>query len=193
MRESPEIQLCQRLKAHRERQKMSLRALAAKSGLSINAISRIERGDSSPTVASLARLAEALGMPIGAFFEAPPGPTGAVLRRDRRPRTEAEGVVLESLAAGLPGQAFEAYMLTLEPGASCLPSTVAHRGQEFLLCLQGAVICQVAEETHPLASGDSLLFQASRPHQCRNDGRGFATLLLVHECQPQDRSPHLDL
>src|SRR3990172_2789462 len=121
MRESTEIKLCQRLKAHRERQGMSLRALAAKSGLSINAVSRIERGDSSPTVASLARMAEALGIPIGAFFEAPPAPAAAVLRRDRRPRTEAEGVLLENLAPGAPDPRLEPGLLTLVPPAGTPP------------------------------------------------------------------------
>jgi len=192
MRESSEVQLGQRVKSLRERQQLSLRALAARSGVSINAISRIERGETSPTVASLRRLAAALGQPIGAFFPDGPAPAAAVVRRDRRLRSEGEGVVLESLATGLPDQRFEPYMLTLEPGASNLPAPVTHGGQEFLLCLQGSVICLVGEETHPLAAGDSLIYVASRPHLCRNDGRGFATLLLVHEREPQERSPHLE-
>jgi len=191
MRESSEVKLGQSVKTLRERQGLSLRALAARSGVSINAISRIERGETSPTVASLRRLAAALGQPIGAFFADGPAPASMVVRRDRRLRSEGEGVVLESLAIGLPDQRFEPYMLTLEPGASNLPGPVTHTGQEFLLCLQGSVLCLVGEETHPLAAGDSLLFLATRPHLCRNDGRGFATLLLVHERQPQERSPHL--
>jgi transcriptional regulator with XRE-family HTH domain len=192
MRESSEVQLGQRVKSLRERQQLSLRALAVRSGVSINAISRIERGETSPTVASLRRLAAALGQPIGAFFPDGPARAAAVVRRDRRLRSEGEGVVLESLATGLPDQRFEPYMLTLEPGASNLPAPVTHGGQEFLLCLQGSVICLVGEETHPLAAGDSLIYVASRPHLCRNDGRGFATLLLVHEREPQERSPHLE-
>jgi transcriptional regulator with XRE-family HTH domain len=192
MRESSEVQLGQRVKSLRERQELSLRALAARSGVSINAISRIERGETSPTVASLRRLAAALGQPIGAFFPDGPAPAAVVVRRDRRLRSEAEGVVLESLATGLPDQRFEPYMLTLEPGVSNLPAPVTHGGQEFLLCLQGSVICLVGDETHPLAAGDSLIYLAGRPHLCRNDGRGFATLILVHEREPQERSPHLE-
>ena len=192
MRESSEVQLGQRVKTLRERRGLSLRALAARSGVSLNAISRIERGETSPTVVSLRRLAAALGQPIGAFFADGQAPTAMVVRRDRRLRSEGEGVVLENLAIGLPDQPFEPYMLTLEPGASSLPAPVVHGGQEFLLCLQGSVLCLVGEETHALATGDSLLYLATRPHLCRNDGRGFATLLLVHERLPQDRSPHLE-
>jgi len=192
MRELSEVQLGRQVKDARERQGLSLRALAARSGVSINAISRIERGETSPTVVSLRRLAAALGQPIGAFFADGQATASMVVRRDRRLRSEGEGVVLENLAIGLPDQRFEPYMLTLEPGASNLPAPVTHGGQEFLLCLQGSVLCLVGEEAHPLATGDSLLFLATRPHLCRNDGRGFATLLLVHERLPQDRSPHLE-
>jgi len=86
-------------------------------------------------------------------------------------------------------------MLTLEPRASTPSEPITHSGQEFLLCLQGSVQVRVGEQTHPLATGDSLTFQASQPHACRNDSQGFATLLLVHDRDPQAagaRSPHLE-
>jgi transcriptional regulator with XRE-family HTH domain len=121
MRELSEVQLGRQVKDARERQWLSLRALAARSGVSINAISRIERGETSPTVVSLRRLAAALGQPIGAFFSDGPAPASMVVRRDRRLRSEGEGIVLESLAFGLPDQRFEPYMLTLEPGPAVSP------------------------------------------------------------------------
>lgn len=51
----------------------SMRSLARDSGLSTNALSMIERGRTSPSVSTLYKLAEALGVPITAFFrlEAP--------------------------------------------------------------------------------------------------------------------------
>jgi transcriptional regulator with XRE-family HTH domain len=180
------------VKEARDHQGLSLRALAARSGLSINAISRIERGESSPTVASLARLAQALGLPMTALFEPAPAGLATVLRRDRRLRSEVEGVVLESLTPGLPQQRFEPFMLTLEPGAASPPGPAAHPGQEFLLCLQGSLICQIGGESHRLGAGDSLFFEATQPHRCLNQGPGFATLIVVHERDPQAApSPHL--
>ncbi len=59
----------QRIRELRTGQGLSLRALAALSNLSTNAISLIERGDNSPTVSSLHSLATALAVPITAFFE----------------------------------------------------------------------------------------------------------------------------
>lgn len=190
-----EDQLGRQVREARERRGLSLRALAARSGVSINAISRIERGETSPTVASLRRLAAALGEPVAAFFADGPAPAAVVVRREHRLRAKGQGAVLESLSAGMPDPCFVPFMLTLEPGASSLPLPVAHSGQEFVLCLQGSVLCQVGEQTHPLAAGDSLTFLADQPHQCRNDSRGFATLIVVHEHDPHAarwRSPHLE-
>ena len=58
----------QRLRAERG---LSMRALAKASGLSANALSMIERGRTSPSVGTLYKLADALGVPVTAFFGTP--------------------------------------------------------------------------------------------------------------------------
>ena len=58
----------QQIRAIREKQEFSLRALAERCGLSVNAVSLIERGENSPTVSSLHLLATALDVPITDFF-----------------------------------------------------------------------------------------------------------------------------
>ena len=68
MAESLQPDVGQALRTLREQRGLSLRALAEKSGLSFNAITRIEHGENSPTVASLHLLADALNVPITAFF-----------------------------------------------------------------------------------------------------------------------------
>ena len=69
MIEQAEPNVGQRIRMLRDQRKLSLRALADRCGLSINAISLIERGENSPTVSSLHVLATALGVPITDFFE----------------------------------------------------------------------------------------------------------------------------
>lgn len=195
MMERLEESVGRRIRSLREAQDLSLRALAARSGLSINAISRIERGQSSPTVGSLQNLASALGVPIPALFDGGGAPAVVLVRRDQRMRSEGSGVVLESLASGLPGQHLDPYLMTLEPGANSFSKPVSHRGEEFLHCLQGNVACRVADESHSLTPGDSFLFQANQPHLYRNEGQGFATVLLMLERQPDGppvRGFHLD-
>ena len=75
-----------RLRILREQRGLSLRELAERCDLSFNAISRIERGENSPTVSTLHQLANALSVSITAFFEAGHEEATVLIRRDRRLR-----------------------------------------------------------------------------------------------------------
>jgi transcriptional regulator with XRE-family HTH domain len=168
-----------RLRILREQRGLSLRELAERCDLSFNAIGRIERGDSSPTVSTLHQLANALEVSIGALFEN--GHEGAVvfIPRDRRLRSEANGISMESLGSGLRDQKLEPFLATVVPGAGSSPIT--HNGEEFVHCLAGIIRYQVNDETYSLEAGDSLLFEASQAHCFTNPGDTAALLLLVFQ------------
>jgi transcriptional regulator with XRE-family HTH domain len=163
----------------RVRKGLSQRALAQESGLSANAISRIERGESSPTVTSLHRIAAALDVPIVDFFETGAQLSRVLVRRTERLRTRGEGVLIESLGSGLPGQMLEPFLMTLENGSTCGEEPITHAGEEFVLCLEGKVEYLIEDEWHVLEVGDSLLFQSEQRHLCRNIGEEDAVVLLV--------------
>jgi len=167
-----------KLRQLRERQGLSLRALAQQCGLSINAISRIERGDSSPTVSSLHLLASALKVPITAFFEESADQTTVLVRRDHRLRSQAQGIMMESLGIGLPNQQIEPFLVTVEAGAGSSKEPITHAGEEFVYCMEGAVAYRVNNQIYELAAGDSLLFEASQPH-CFYNASGRSTILLL--------------
>jgi len=166
---------------HRRRRErgLSLRDLARDSGLSPNAISRIERGESSPTVSSLHQLATALDVEVGEFFQPPLEDSTVVVREHQRPRTSGEGILIESLGSGLPGQRMGPFFMTLLPGACGGEEPISHAGEEFVYCLEGEVDYLVQGEWHRLRPGDSLLFLASQHHRCKNTGLVEAKLLLV--------------
>lgn len=68
------------LRSLRNERGLSLRALAELCELSPNTISLVERGETSPSVSTLHRLATALGVPITAFFTEPVEKTHVILR-----------------------------------------------------------------------------------------------------------------
>jgi transcriptional regulator with XRE-family HTH domain len=168
-----------RIRELREARGYSLRALADRSGLSLNAISRIERGESSPTVSSLQRLATTLSVPISEFFELGTEYGTILVRKNQRLRTRGEGVLIESLGSGLQGQMMEPFLMTLQPGAIGGEEPISHAGEEFVYCVQGEVEYLVDEEWHRLEAGDSLLFQSPQPHMCRNTSLSKAIVLLI--------------
>lgn len=171
----------QRLRALREARGLSLRALAARCDLSVNAISRIERGEHSPTVTSLHLLAQALGVPIAAFFQSEQQSTTVLVRGGNRMAADRGGMRIESLGSGLRNQQLEPFLVTLAPGAGADSSPVTHAGQEFVYCLTGEVMYRVADEAYRLRMGDSLLFEASQPHCLANESEAAALVLLVFQ------------
>ena len=159
-----------RIRAIREQRKLSLRALAKRCNLSTNAISLIERGDSSPTVSSLHALATALGVKITDFFEEAHNQAVVFVRGDQRLRTGGNGLVMESLGIGLHNQQIEPFLVTIEPGSNNRCDPITHPGQEFVYCLDGEIEYRIGDQAFCLTAGDSLLFEASQPHCFHNIG-----------------------
>ena len=171
----------QRIRELRTGQGLSLRALAALSNLSTNAISLIERGDNSPTVSSLHSLATALAVPITAFFEQQVDGLVIHLKNNSRPASETAGVKMESLGNGLPNQQLEPFLMTIEPGGSSTSSQITHSGEELVYVLGGSLICRINEEEYKLEKGDSLLFLASQPHIYRNQTKKPAQIVIIFQ------------
>lgn len=168
-----------RVRLLREQKGLSLRALAQKCGLSVNAISRIERGDTSPTVSSLQMLATALEVPITELFSDHTEHLTVFIPRDHRLRSKTNGIIMESLGFGLRNQQLEPFMILLNPEDDNMMDEVSHTGQEFVLCVEGKVEYSVGGSVYSLEEGDSLLFEASQPHCFRNAGDKRARMVLV--------------
>lgn len=170
-----------RIRAIREQRGFSLRALAERCNLSVNAISLIERGENSPTVSSLHTLATALGVKITNFFEDPNEHAVVFVKQDRRLATQGNGLMMERLGIGLRNQQLEPFMVTVEPGVGNTSEPIVHPGQEFVYCLAGEIQYQIGGQVYCLESGDSLLFEATRPHCFRNVGEFPAQVLLIFQ------------
>jgi transcriptional regulator with XRE-family HTH domain len=168
-----------RMREIREQRGYSQRDLANRAGLSTNAISRIERGENSPTVSSLHQLATALDVPIVSFFENGEQLATVLVRKNRRLRTRGEGVLIENLGSGLPGQMLEPFLIKLSPGAVCGEEPISHSGEEFVYCDEGEIEYLVDQEWHRLEAGDSLIFQSQQPHLCRNTSLETSVVLIV--------------
>lgn len=169
-----------RLRELRQERGKSMRALARMSGLSTNALSMIERGLTSPSVSTLYKISEALGIPITAFFRsAPPLHEIVFIKADERSRVTFQRGIWE----GLGGEAFtgrvEPFMLTLEPGASSGRMGLIHSGHEFVLCIQGELEYEVEAQRFLLEPGDSLLFASRLQHRWRNPGKTTTHAVFV--------------
>lgn len=173
-----------RLRALRRRRGLSLRALAELCGLSVNTISLVERGKTSPSVATLHRLATALGVSMTFFFEEEEEQQDVVfVKADRRTRTRSDSVIMENLGSGLRDQTMEPLLVTLQPRAGSGDEPIVHLGHEFVFCLEGTIKYEIRSDSYLLDAGDSLIFGAHLPHRWWNAGDSVSTILLILQTQ----------
>ena len=170
-----------RLRTLREQQGLSLRALVERCGLSINAISLIERGENSPTVSTLHRLATALNVSITDLFQDEVRQTVVLIKQGRGPCSQSYGSVMESLGVGLSNQQLEPFRMTINPGTGNFNDPIAHPGEEFIHCLQGEIDYSIGNQIYHLEKGDSLLFDATQQHAYRNLSQELAVILIVFQ------------
>lgn len=190
-REAVSVDVASRLRDLRESRGISMRALATKSGLSANALSMIERGKTSPSVSTLYKLAEALGVSITAFFGPESEKKQAVfMKSDERTRMSFTRGVFEALGGEHFSGRVEPFMLTLESGASCGPHSMSHTGHEFVFCLRGQLDYQVEKNDYHMEAGDSLLFAAQLKHKWRNPSHNVTNALIIISGFAEGEEPH---
>lgn len=157
------------IRRQRKRQDMTMAMLADAAGLSQGMLSKIETGQTSPSLATLASLAEALAVPLSSFFSATEVsrdvshvPAGEGIAIDRR-GTRA-GHTYQLLGHSVRGNlSVEPYLITLDTGSEPYDE-FRHEGMEFIHMLSGRVIYRHGDRQYPLGPGDSLFFDALSPH-----------------------------
>ena len=178
---NPMSQLGRDLRALRKAQRMTLAELAETSGRSVSFLSKIERGQARPSVTALQAIAEALGVPVGWFFETA-GPVPAeerpfIVRADRRRRLTYSGIAGTDymgfqdhlLSAGLDGQ-LALGISTYEPNGRTGDDLYTHDGEEAGLVIAGEIELTLDAQVFLLKAGDSFSFRADIPHRYRNPG-----------------------
>jgi transcriptional regulator with XRE-family HTH domain len=148
----------------------SLAQLAQRSSLSTAAVHKIEKSGMTPTIASLMKIAAALGKSVSHFVDEPETPDVMVVRGDERARvyTSKQGLELRNLSGRYGSLAMAGAEAVMEPGADSGPTPMRHPGEELVIVLEGRIEFTVAGEAHDLGAGDSIHFRTTRPHSWRN-------------------------
>lgn len=162
----------EKLHSARTSRGLSLQALAEASGISTGMISQIERGLANPSINTISKLASALGLQLGIFFE-PHAPTDQeiVVRKHQRRRIGIPdpNFVYELLVPDL-SRTLEFVWVESAPGASTENSPFRHEGEECGLVLQGKLEVHLGDNVFVLEAGDSIIFDSRIPHWYRNAG-----------------------
>jgi transcriptional regulator with XRE-family HTH domain len=156
-------------RARRERG-WSLAQLAQRSGLSAAAVHKIEKSGMTPTIASLMKVAAALGKSVSYFVDEPANANVNVIRGDERAKvyTSKQGLELRNLSGRYGGFAMAGAEAVVESLADSGPVPMNHPGEELVIVLEGRMEFEVDGECHEVGAGDSIHFRSVRPHAWRN-------------------------
>jgi quercetin dioxygenase-like cupin family protein len=157
---------------------MTLKELSDAAGVSIGYISQIERDQVTPTLGTLAHVAQALGVGLDYFVSMPKVSDSLVRRKDRR-RFSLDGMTqqYEQVGVELPNHEMSAFMIHVPAGYSS--ETVSHDGEEFIHVLVGQIEMVLDGEEFTMREGDSLHYRGNRQHSWSNRSSGTAQLLWV--------------
>lgn len=171
----------------RNKRDLTLQDLANLTGLSKPNLSQIENNLVTPPIATLLKIATALGVPIGHFFqESPQKSDMIVIRKEDRygvakgPHISHIGYQYEPLAYPKIDKSMEPFIVHMEERESSEIVYNNHRGEEFLYVLEGRLEFYYGEETVILEEGDSLYFDSVLPHGYRGIDGPAKTLVVIY-------------
>src|SRR5205807_3145877 len=175
---STEIDVGERLQDLRRFRRCTLREIAERSGLSESFLSQVERGRSSASIASLRRIADALGVSMADLFEPDGVPGPRVLKRDERPALSFGVLGRKLLLTPKPLHHLEVFAGELEVGGSTGEQPYAHGdSEELFVVVSGTVQLELGGELFELGRGDSIDYRSSTPHRVSNTGQELAEVL----------------
>ena len=166
-----EVAIGHEVRNYRQKAGMTVADLSRRTGLSIGMLSKIEHGNTSPSLTTLQSLSNALSVPVTAFFrqfedvhDAVHTQAGQGIDVDRRgTRAGHQYALLGHIGTNTTGVQVEPYLITLTSEWDVFP-TFQHPGIETIYMLEGEIDYRHGQTVYPLKPGDTLFFDADAPH-----------------------------
>jgi len=175
------VDVGERLRTIRRLRRATLKTVADRAQLSESFLSQVERGRANASVASLQRIAGALGVHVADLFEPSDSPSRPrVLRRERRPALTFGVLGQKYMLTPRPLENLQVILGEFEAGGSTGDEPYTHGdSEELLVVLMGVVSLQLGSETFELSTGDSIDYRSSVPHRLANIGGDRAEVMWI--------------
>lgn len=156
---------------YRKTNRFTVGDLSRRTGISTGMLSKIENGNTSPSLTTLQALSHALQVPITAFFRGFEAKRGVMhVKAGQGVEAERAGTraghqynLLGHIGGSSAGVVMEPYLITLNARSDVFPA-FQHEGMEFLYMIEGIVGYRHGDKVFRLEPGDSLFFDADAPH-----------------------------
>ena len=174
------MEIGSKIKRLRVRLGLTQEELAARTELTKGFISQLERDITSPSIATLMDILEALGTNVSEFFSDREDDGVMTYAADDMfiKADEEAGVTIRWLVTNAQRNALEPILVTLAPGASTEPDD-PHEGEEFGYVLSGIVTLVCGEQKRRVRQGDAFYFRPNGVHYLTNSGKRTGKVLWV--------------
>ncbi|NLB32814.1 MAG: helix-turn-helix domain-containing protein [Tissierellia bacterium] len=164
------MEVGEKIRSLRHKQKISIEQLSAMSGLSKGLISQIERDITGPSVASLWKISKALNVTMNYFFDEYDD-FNQIVRKDERKKLimRKSTRVYELLSPDLKKQ-IEMLMIEIKPNENISAELISHDGEECGVVIKGTLRIISGDNIYDLQEGDSIYLDSTIPHQYLNMG-----------------------
>ena len=174
-------QLARRIRLEREARNWSLAELAERAGVAKATISKIERGEVSPTAVILVRLSAAFDLTLAGLLARAEGGGDRISRAADQPvwRDPETGYVRRQVFSR-PDHPIEIVRVEMPPGQHVtLPASSYAMIRQTLLVLEGALVITEGNERHELGTGDCLGFGPPTETTFANESRAPCTYFVA--------------
>ncbi|TKD68747.1 helix-turn-helix domain-containing protein [Pseudalkalibacillus hwajinpoensis] len=169
-----------KLKKLRLENRLSLDQLSTRCSVSKPMLAQIERGASNPTVNTLWKIANGLGVSFTAFIDEEQPVIKKVNRNEIEPLIEESGKMkVIPLYPMEPGKSFETFYIELEPGCDYHSNPHPEGVEEYLFVEEGAISLEVETQSYTVSNGESLRFTANYPHCYRNESESSCKAMMI--------------
>jgi transcriptional regulator with XRE-family HTH domain len=182
--------IAQKIRSARLGKSLTIQEVARRSNVSKGLLSKIENSRTIPSLPVFISLIQSLDLSLKEFFEdmvLMNGKDYMHIRKDDYKPMQREGrngfSYLHILSQNITNCTMEITLLTLDPGAKGNPTTTD--GYEFKYVLQGKCDYYINHESIQLSEGDSIYFDASKPHLPVNNSRKKTVMLVVYFILPK--------
>lgn len=162
------MEIGRRIRLLRKQQQRTQNDIAARCGFTVSLLSKIENGQTTPPVATLMKIANALGVKVSDLLE-PEHPPATVFVPAEHHRDAARWIKTDrgysffAFASARGDKAMQPYLFTARKGETT-DSPLSHSGEEFLFVLSGEMRYRVGNVEYTLKAGDSLYFNSLEDH-----------------------------
>lgn len=178
--EAERINIGTKIRKLRARRMLTMEVVARKAGCSRAFLSRVERNESMPSVATLVDIARALDVPVGFFFEESEAEKAVLLRRGEHTRIEDEGSVVETCTRDVLTRKMTILRVKLAPGAETIPKRHKFHDEVCGIVLSGRVEVECDGRSYAVGTGDTFYLDSPSPYRLANTAEEPAELIAVN-------------